>query len=228
MAKTKQDKNKKKATEADGADEGKVRSARTHLLIAVAMSLASLGGGFFLARLAYLQDASEYEPEYVEEEVDEYEGKDAKTDKKYDSHGKDDHSSDGYDDGHSKSAKKDSYGDDGHKSDKEPEIDNGLLDFGAILTNIQGFNPQGAPTNAFLKIGVVLVYRTDPGAKEQVRERELFMRDLFTGYLRGLTEGDLRGMAGVLQVKAELLKRARAAVGNDLPQEILINDLIVQ
>jgi hypothetical protein len=35
-------------------------------------------------------------------------------------------------------------------------------------------------------------------------------------------------MAGILHVKAELLKRARAAVGNDLPQEILINDLIVQ
>ena len=54
------------------------------------------------------------------------------------------------------------------------------------------------------------------------------MRDLFNGYLRGLTENDVRGMAGILYIKAELLKRARAAVGSDLPQEILIKDLIVQ
>ena len=39
---------------------------------------------------------------------------------------------------------------------------------------------------------------------------------------------DVRGMAGILYIKAELLKRARAAVGSDLPQEILIKDLIVQ
>jgi flagellar FliL protein len=51
---------------------------------------------------------------------------------------------------------------------------------------------------------------------------------LFNSYLRGISESDVRGMAGVLYVKAELLKRARAATGNDLPQEILIRDLIVQ
>ncbi len=71
-------------------------------------------------------------------------------------------------------------------------------------------------------------YGTEAGAQDIMTEREPFMRDVFNGYLRGLSESDVRGMAGILQVKSELLKRARAAVGNDLPQEILIRDLIVQ
>ena len=84
------------------------------------------------------------------------------------------------------------------------------------------------PTKAFLKINLVVAYRMDEGAGKLMEERQPFMRDLFNSYLRGLSESDVRGMAGIMYIKAELLKRARAASGNDLPQEILINDLIVQ
>ncbi len=61
-----------------------------------------------------------------------------------------------------------------------------------------------------------------------MKERQPFMRDLFTGYARSLTETDVRGMAGVLNVKAELLKAGPRRRGSDLPKEILISDLIVQ
>lgn len=106
--------------------------------------------------------------------------------------------------------------------------DLGLLDFGELLTNIEGYDPRGAPTRAFLKVNVVVAYRPEEGASKIMEERQVFMRDLFNSYLRGLSEADVRGMAGLLYVKAELLKRARAAAGSDLPQEILIKDLIVQ
>ncbi|WP_437434642.1 flagellar basal body-associated FliL family protein [Sulfitobacter geojensis] len=77
-------------------------------------------------------------------------------------------------------------------------------------------------------INLVIAYRPDAEAGALMEERQPFIRDLFNSYLRGLSEADLRGMGGIMYVKAELLKRARAAVGNDLPQEILIKDLIVQ
>ncbi len=226
---------KKRAKEPkDSGDETPVevrtQSARKLLFAAVLMSVASLGGGFFLARMAYLQDASSYEPEYVAEHGEEDVGHDEE-----DSHSQ---SATGVHDplakdGHpaeDAAALHEEKNADGH-GDAEGEegvADSGLLDFGDLLTNISGFDPQGAPTKAFLKVAVIMVYRPDEGAGAQVAAREPFMRDLFNGYLRGLNEADVKGMAGVLHLKAELLKRARAAMGNDLPQEILINDLIVQ
>ena len=51
-----------------------------------------------------------------------------------------------------------------------------------------------------------------------------------TGKLNGWASAKdvILKVAGILTVKSELLKRVRAAAGNDLPQEILISDLIVQ
>ncbi len=115
-----------------------------------------------------------------------------------------------------------------HNADAESAGDPGLLDVGELVTNITGTDRDGNVVRAFLKINLVVAYRTDAGAQSLVAEREPFMRDLFNGYLRGLSEADFRGMAGILKVKSELLKRARAAVGNDLPQDILIKDLIIQ
>ena len=229
---------KAKAQEAatDEAASPKSGGSRKLLLAAALMCLLSLGGGFFLARMAYMQDAEAYAPDYKAEEDH---GED---------HG-DDHA-EGKDDGHGKEKKpklrtditdplaKDGHDaekatalqakDDGKSGDKEKALDTGLLDFGDMTTNIQSFDAAGAEKTAFLKINLVVAYRPDEGSGALMEEREPFMRDLFNGYLRGLSEADVRGMAGILYIKGELLKRARAAVGSDLPQEILINDLIVQ
>ena len=49
-----------------------------------------------------------------------------------------------------------------------------------------------------------------------MEERQAFMRDLFNSYLRGLTEADVRGMAGLLFVKSEIAQtgagRRRAVI----------------
>lgn len=232
MAGKAKEKRKPEAAAAGDTPEAKPKGSKKMLVAAMAFCLVSLGAGFFLARMAYMQDAEAYEPEYKDE--DEAHGDDH-GDEKDDGHGgKDDHAKKG-------NGITDPLAKDGHEAEKaealkakddggngEASHDSGLLDFGEMLTNIEGYDVQGAPTRAFLKVNLVVAYRPDEGASEIMEERQAFMRDLFNSYLRGLTEADVRGMAGLLFVKAELLKRARAAAGSDLPQEILIKDLIVQ
>lgn len=212
MAKAPETKDQKPSAEADGEEGDKPKSSKKLLLAAVALSLLSLGGGFFLAQMAFKNDAKQYEPDYVEEtEPAPEEGE-----------GKDKDMADG---------EADPYAEEDGKEEETAETapaNEGMLEFDEILTNIVSYNAQGVPSNAFLKLNVVLVYRPDDGALSKMEKRQPFMRDLFNGYARSLTEADVRGMAGILNVKAELLKRARAAAGNDLPQEILISDLIVQ
>jgi flagellar protein FliL len=210
MAKPARKKESESGPEPDIAKQS--RSARKLLMAAVVLSAASLGGGFFLARMAYQQDAAAYEPDYVEGEA-------AAEEPSGETAGEGSAEAEVSAEGEKKA--------EGGENAEVSEIE-GMLAFDDILTNINGFDVQGKPTRAFLKLSLVLVYSPEPGAKELIAERRPFMRDLFNGYLRGLTEADTRGTVGLLNVKSELLKRARAAVGSDLPQEILISDLIVQ
>ncbi|GAA6209884.1 hypothetical protein NBRC116601_31770 [Cognatishimia sp. WU-CL00825] len=220
MAKAPKNKDQKPETDAQGGGQGdgdeaaKPKSSKKLLLAAVVLSLLSLGGGFFLARMAFQQDAQQYEPDYVEEsESAEMADGDA--------------GAHGDEDGHSDDEEHAEEGGAAGEEVADPKTE-GLLAFDEILTNITSFDAHGVPGHSFLKLSVVMIYRPDPGAEALMEKRQPFMRDLFNGYARSLTEADVRGMAGILTVKAELLKRARAAAGNDLPQEILISDLIVQ
>lgn len=224
MAKPAKKRERPAEVEDDAKAAPKARSARTLLMAALLLSVASLGGGFFLARMAFKEDAAAYAPDYVEADGHEEPG----------DHGEavpgahgiiDPLAREGHPAADAVALKEE---DDGHGGAGPEGAIEGLLEFDDLVTNINGFNAEGTPTKVFLKMNLVLVYRPDPGAAELMRARQPFMRDLFNGYTRGLSEADVRGMAGILNVKAELLKRARAAAGNDLPQEILINDLIVQ
>ena len=227
------------APEAEDAAP-KAGGSKKMLLASALLCAMSLAGGFFLARMAYLEDAEAYAPDYVDGEAAEDDHGADHSEKTDDGHGKsetpklrtdliDPLAKDGHDAMHATAlqAKDEKHETDGHGEDGEV-MDTGILDFGEMLTNIASVDAQGNATKAFLKVNLVVAYRPDAGSGALMEERKPFMRDLFNGYLRGLTEADLRGMAGVLYVKAELLKRARAAVGTDLPQEVLINDLIVQ
>jgi flagellar basal body-associated protein FliL len=207
MAKAPKENDAELAAEAEGEEDAQPKGSKKLLIAALVLSLISLGGGFFLARMAFQQDAETYAPDYVEEVIED-EGVDEELAAK----------------------EPDEKNADGGGGDEEEvkTAEDGIIEFDEILTNITSYNQHGVPINAFLKMNVVMVYRPDPGSKELMESRKPFMRDLFNGYARSLTEADVRGMAGILNVKSELLKRARAAAGNDLPQEILISDLIVQ
>ncbi len=207
---------KKKA--APGADDdlavtGKVKSARGLLMAAIALSAASLGGGFFLARMAFENDAQEFEPEYVET---------AEAESEKDEKDKDEAKAKDKDKDTGKEKEK------GKEGEAEDVAIEGILEFEDITTDITSYDQQGGSVRSFLKLSLILVYKPEPGARELIEERQPFMRDLFTTYARSLTEPEVRGAAGLLTVKSEMLKRARAATGNSIPQDVLIRDMIVQ
>ena len=198
---------------ADDTGQTKLKSSRGMLVAAIFVTLASLSGGVFLAQYAFKKDAAEIEPAKPSEE-----------------------GSVATDSANSKikienAHKKVSEGERKKPSDgagnNAMEEQVGVLDFNSLITNISGLDANGNARQNFLKLSIALVYKGPPEAKALMDERKPFMRDLFNTYIRGLTEADVRGGIGILTIKSELLKRARAAVGNDMPREILIKDLIV-
>lgn len=191
---------KVEATPDEEAAPAALRASRGMLMAAVALSMVSLGGGFFLARLALEADAKEFEPDYVAAAVDETEPADTDP----------------------------ATPPETSEAGEEGSVEDGFLEFEDIVTDIVVTGSDGQGSRSFLKLSVILVYRPEPGARELVEARQPFMRDLFTTFARSLTEAEVRGAAGLMVIKSELLKRARAATGNSLPQDVLIRDIIIQ
>lgn len=231
MAKKPEQAQRRKDDEAEQDGAPKKGGTKKLLIASFMLCLASLGAGVFLARMAFLNDASEYEPEYVDEAAQEekpenaggnYESAESMAKGVTDPLAKGDHPATEAMALNKEDGKKDDM------KDGAEAVDTGLLEFADFLTNITSVDAQGMERSAFLKVRLIVAYRTDEGAAETMKKHQPFMRDLFNTYLRTLNETDVRGMAGLLNVKAQLLKRARAAAGSDLPEEILISDLIVQ
>ncbi|MFC2970541.1 flagellar basal body-associated FliL family protein [Acidimangrovimonas pyrenivorans] len=103
-----------------------------------------------------------------------------------------------------------------------------LLDLDEMVVNITGFTATGSKTSRFMKLKVSVVYGKSDANHALMTEKAPFLRDSFQTYLRNLTENDLRGSNGLVTLKAELLKRARAVTDGDVPKAILIGDLIIQ
>ena len=103
-----------------------------------------------------------------------------------------------------------------------------ITPFKEIITNITATTATGRRTTRFLKLNVALAYDDKAEGADQVEARKLYMRDSFQDYLRQMTERDLQGTIGLVTLKAELLRRARAITESEAPREILISDLIVQ
>lgn len=104
----------------------------------------------------------------------------------------------------------------------------GMLDFKDIVANVAGSSASGAPTERLLKIRFDMTYADPKKNKPLMEKKKPYLREAILSYLRQLHEADLRGSDGLFLLKAELLKRARAVVGDDAPQEFLIVDLVMQ
>jgi len=92
-----------------------------------------------------------------------------------------------------------------------------------IVVNIQ--SADGSP--AYLKLGVSLELDT---AEEKPGIQVLMPRivDQFQGYLRELRIDDLRGSAGVVRLKEELLRRINTAAAPYPVRDVLLKELIIQ
>ncbi len=128
-----------------------------------------------------------------------------------------------------------SDGENGAPSDKEAEAQNAGSDLALtvdpmkeIVVNITAVSLAGRKSTRFLKLNLALVFDEHAEGAEHVTDRRVYIRDAFQNYLRQLTERDLSGTIGVLRLKSELLRRARAITESDAPKEVLISDIIIQ
>jgi flagellar protein FliL len=98
-----------------------------------------------------------------------------------------------------------------------------FFDMPDIVVNIQ--TADGTP--AYLKLSVSLEL---DGADEKPGLQALMPRivDQFQSYLRELRVDDLRGSAGVMRLKEELLRRINVAAAPFSVRDVLLKEMIVQ
>ncbi|MGN6515924.1 MAG: flagellar basal body-associated FliL family protein [Rhizomicrobium sp.] len=98
-----------------------------------------------------------------------------------------------------------------------------FYDMPAMVVNIQ--SADGNP--AYLKLSVSLELT---GADEKAGIQPLMPRvvDQFQGYLRELRVDDLKGSAGVMRLKEELLRRINVATAPFAVKDVLLKEMIVQ
>jgi flagellar FliL protein len=98
-----------------------------------------------------------------------------------------------------------------------------FFDIPDIIVNIQ--TPDSAP--AFLKLSVSLELdkAESKAAIEPVLPRII---DQFQTYLRELRVEDIRGSAGVMRLKEELLRRVNLAVAPTPVHDVLLKEMIIQ
>ena len=103
-----------------------------------------------------------------------------------------------------------------------------IMPFEEMIVNIADISDDGQQIQRFMRLDFALVYDTIQDAESVVEARYFYMRDAFQDYLRQLSVRDIDGAHGLLLVRNELLRRARAIAGNDAPQEVLVMELLVQ
>jgi flagellar FliL protein len=92
-----------------------------------------------------------------------------------------------------------------------------------IIVNIQ--TPDGAP--AYLKLSVALEV-DQPDAQAVIDPVLPRVVDQFQTYLRELRVDDIRGSAGVMRLKEELLRRVNFALAPLPVRDVLLKEMIVQ
>jgi flagellar FliL protein len=98
-----------------------------------------------------------------------------------------------------------------------------FYDVPAMLVNIQ--TVDGTP--AYLKLTVSLELDSD-AEKPGIRALMPRLVDQFQSYLRELRLDDLKGSAGVLRVKEELLRRVNASAAPYHVRDVLLKEMVVQ
>lgn len=98
-----------------------------------------------------------------------------------------------------------------------------FVDVPAMVVNLR--SPDGAAH--FLKIHFMLVPGS-AGNEESIKAKLPLILDAYQPFLRELRPDDLSGSAATFRIKEELLRRAVAAAGADMVDDVLIQDLVQQ
>jgi flagellar FliL protein len=109
------------------------------------------------------------------------------------------------------------------ETDKLPAAQAAFFDIPDIIVNIQ--TPDSTP--AYLKLSVALELEKME-AKATIEPVLPRIIDQFQTYLRELRVEDIRGSAGVMRLKEELLRRVNLAVAPTPVRDVLLKEMIVQ
>jgi flagellar FliL protein len=109
------------------------------------------------------------------------------------------------------------------ESDKLPAEKAAFFDIPDIIVNIQ--TPDSTPAYLKLSVALELEKMEAKAAIEPVLPRIV---DQFQTYLRELRVEDIRGSAGVMRLKEELLRRVNLAVAPTPVRDVLLKEMIVQ
>lgn len=109
------------------------------------------------------------------------------------------------------------------EKDKLPPEQAAFLDIPDIIVNIQ--TPDSTPAYLKLSVSLELDKADEKATIEPVMPRII---DQFQGYLRELRVEDIRGSAGVMRLKEELLRRVNLAAAPTPVRDVLLKEMIVQ
>ena len=109
------------------------------------------------------------------------------------------------------------------EQDKLPPEKAAFLDIPDIIVNIQ--TPDSTPAYLKLSVSLELDKVEEKATIEPVMPRII---DQFQGYLRELRVEDIRGSAGVMRLKEELLRRVNLAAAPTNVRDVLLKEMIVQ
>jgi len=87
--------------------------------------------------------------------------------------------------------------------------------------------PDASGRTSFLKARLKIVAR-NPETLDELIERQPFVQERISFFLRGLTPEDFDGSAGMERVKAEIIKRVNIAAASDAASDVVIEDLVIQ
>jgi flagellar FliL protein len=96
-------------------------------------------------------------------------------------------------------------------------------DMDEMIVNIQ--SQDGTPV--YLKLSVQLELFS-PEEKAGIDALKPRIRDQFQGYLRELRPDDLKGSAGIMRLKEELVRRTNVAAAPYKVRDVLLKEMIIQ
>lgn len=97
------------------------------------------------------------------------------------------------------------------------------FDMPELLVNIQG--ADGSAAYLKLSISLEVPSEADKAGLEGLQPR---ITDQLQSYLRELRTDDLKGSAGVMRVKEEMLRRVRVAAAPYKVRDVLLKEMVVQ
>lgn len=106
-----------------------------------------------------------------------------------------------------------------------------LLPLGRITVNVAASGALSEKRSRFLVIEPTLLYVAAENSGKDSTDMASHLpaiRDSFIEYLSQLHENDVYGSAGLADLRAELLRRARLVTGSDAPTGILLQDFVLQ